>query len=93
MYYLVVVQVLDVGCAECKLLHALMKEDYVEELIGVDIDAVTLKANAHRLQPLTYDFLHPRPSPLHIALMHGRCGFRNHATCTYHVVSRFNHTA
>lgn len=74
------------GCAECKLLTALKKEDYVEELVGVDIDSVILKAKAHTLRPLTYDYLHPRPTPLHIALMHGACELVTMETSTYVVI-------
>ena len=62
---------MDIGCAECKLLRLLKKEDYIEELIGVDVDAPTLRMNSHLVKPLVTDYLHPRPRPLYMALMQG----------------------
>ena len=64
-------QVVDYGCAECKLLRLFKKEEYVEELVGVDLDPVPLRMNSSIVKPLITDYLHPRPRPLHMALMQG----------------------
>lgn len=64
-------KVVDLGCAECKLLKLLKKEDYIEELIGVDIDSVPLEMHSNLVEPLITDYLHPRPRPLYAALMQG----------------------
>ena len=64
-------QVVDMGCAECKLLRLFKKEDYVEQLVGVDLDSVPLRMNAGFVRPLITDYLHPRPHPLHISLLQG----------------------
>lgn len=64
-------QVMDMGCAECKLLRLLRREDYIEELVGVDINSALLRLNENIVQPLTTDFLHPRPKPFVIRLMQG----------------------
>lgn len=59
------------GCAECKLLKLLLKEESVRELVGVDIQASLLKANSHHLQPLITDFIIRRSSPLTVKLFQG----------------------
>lgn len=64
-------QVVDYGCAECKFLRLLKKEDYIEELVGVDLDSVPLTMNSNLVKPLITDYLHRRTRPLHIALMQG----------------------
>lgn len=61
----------DIGCAECKLLRLLRREPGVRELVGVDIQAPLLEAQERSLQPLISDFVLPRPSPLTLRLMHG----------------------
>lgn len=61
----------DYGCAECKLLRILKKEEYIENLVGVDLDSVPLVMHADMVRPLITDYLHPRPRPLHMALMKG----------------------
>lgn len=61
----------DYGCAECKLLRLLKKEDYIEELLGVDLDQVSLRMNSELVRPLITDYLHPRLHPLHMALLQG----------------------
>ena len=68
----------DLGCAECKLLKLLKKEDYIEELVGVDIDSVPLEMHSNLVEPLITDYLHPRPRPLYAALMQGAaCCFQH----------------
>lgn len=62
---------MDIGCAECKLLRLLSREDYVCELVGVDIQASILEAQYNRLQPLITDYVLPRDKPLTIHLMQG----------------------
>ena len=59
------------GCAECKLLRLLRREQSVRELVGVDIQASLLEAQRHHLQPLISDFVLPRPTPLSLLLMQG----------------------
>ncbi len=67
------VQVIDMGCAECRLLRMLKREPYVEELVGVDYDGVLLRMSEHVVQPLTTDYLMPRDNPLQFTLMQGVC--------------------
>ena len=64
-------QVVDVGCAECKLLRLLKREAYIEHLVGVDVDPVPLRVHSAMIYPLITDHLHPRPRPLYMALMEG----------------------
>lgn len=64
-------QVVDYGCAECKLLRLFKNEEYIEELVGVDVDSVPLMMNSAFVRPLITDYLHRRARPLHIALMQG----------------------
>ena len=60
------------GCAECKLLRRLKREQYVEELVGVDVDSKLLYVNQNIVEPLTTDFLIPRQLPLLVKLMKGK---------------------
>ena len=64
-------QVIDMGCAECKLIKTLCKECCIEELVGVDLDEGLLKERQHLIEPLTTDYLYPRPNPLSVKLMKG----------------------
>ena len=59
------------GCAECKLLRRLKREQYIEELVGVDIDSLQLYVHQPIVYPLTTDFLNPRQMPLLVKLMQG----------------------
>eukprot|EP00731_Ephydatia_muelleri_P024715 Em0016g986a len=59
------------GCAECKLIQRLCKEGCIEELVGVDVDEGLLKERQHLIEPLTTDYLYPRPNPLNVKLMRG----------------------
>ena len=65
------VQVVDMGCAECKLLQMLKREPYIEQLYGVDFDPLPLRLNDRIVYPLTTDYLMPRENPLHVSLMQG----------------------
>ena len=67
-------QVVDFGCAECKLLGLLKRELYIESLVGVDVDPVPLRVHSPIIRPLITDHLHPRPRPLYMALMEGSHG-------------------
>lgn len=58
------------GCAECKLLQLLKREEFVEELVGIDISPA-LNLSAYMLRPLITDYLHPRSKPLSVRLMQG----------------------
>ena len=64
-------KVLDMGCAECRLLQLLSREKSVRELVGVDVQASLLEAHQHRLKPLTTDFILRREQPLTVCLMQG----------------------
>lgn len=59
------------GCAECKLLQLLSREECVCELVGVDIQAALLEAQIHRLKPLITDYVVPRKHSLTIQLLQG----------------------
>ena len=63
------------GCGECKLLRLLKFQDFIEELIGVDVDASILQSHRYRIQPLTADYLFRRPNPLCVQLMRGLCDY------------------
>lgn len=82
------VQVVDYGCAECKLLRLLKKEEYIEELVGVDLDSVPLRMHSGLVRPLITDYLHPRPHPLHMSLMQGTrtrsCHYARLTDCMSH---------
>jgi hypothetical protein len=64
-------EVVDVGCAECKLLQLLSRAKSVRELVGVDVQASLLEAHQHRLKPLITDFVLRREQPLTVCLMQG----------------------
>lgn len=64
-------QVVDIGCAECKLLRLLKSEGYIEQLYGVDIDQSVLEGSQYCIEPLTTDFIHRRAQPLHVCLLKG----------------------
>lgn len=59
------------GCGECKLLRLLKLEHYIEELYGVDVEGSLLERSQYLITPLTTDYIHKRPLPLHIFLMKG----------------------
>ena len=62
---------MDVGCAECKLLKLLRREEYIQELVGVDLRESVLEAQCSNLQPLAADFIILRKQPLTLRLMQG----------------------
>uniref|UniRef100_H2YXS7 Small RNA 2'-O-methyltransferase n=1 Tax=Ciona savignyi TaxID=51511 RepID=H2YXS7_CIOSA len=64
-------KVVDLGCAECKLINLLRHEDYVKEISGVDLDGSLLRGCSHKLDPQAYDFLNKRFNPLTIRLYQG----------------------
>lgn len=66
-----VLEVVDVGCAECKLLQLLIREEGVCELVGLDIQTALLEAQIPRLKPLITDYVLPRKQPLTVHLMQG----------------------
>ena len=61
------------GCAECKLLRLLRRKQFIEELVGVDIDSTLLQLSENIVQPLITDFLVLRPNPFVMRLMQGKC--------------------
>ncbi|XP_019851003.1 PREDICTED: small RNA 2'-O-methyltransferase-like [Amphimedon queenslandica] len=64
-------KVIDMGCAECKLLKSLKFHKHIESLIGIDINESLLQSNQNSLQPLITDYLHRRSRPLNIQLFKG----------------------
>uniref|UniRef100_A0A4W4DYI9 Small RNA 2'-O-methyltransferase n=1 Tax=Electrophorus electricus TaxID=8005 RepID=A0A4W4DYI9_ELEEL len=65
-------KVLDVGCADCRLLTTLKVHRHgVELLAGVDIDCAAIQRRKHALAPLSSDYLVPGDRPLTIELYHG----------------------
>ena len=64
-----ILQVIDFGCAECKLIQLLKSEDYLEEICGVDIDRSLLDASQRKIEPLTVDYINPRTRPLTLKLI------------------------
>ncbi|XP_076799435.1 small RNA 2'-O-methyltransferase-like isoform X1 [Clavelina lepadiformis] len=64
-------KVVDFGCAECKLLQLIAREEYVEELCGVDINSTLLEMSTRKIEPLIASYLNPRPQPLTISLFQG----------------------
>lgn len=66
--------VLDMGCAECKLLMLLVRSSRcscITQLAGVDIQRKLLESKQGLLRPLTCDYLSPRANPLTISLYAG----------------------
>ena len=62
------------GCSECGLIQRLIRTEgiTVEELIGVDIDNVSLECNLHKVKPLMAEYLNPyREHPLTVKLYQG----------------------
>ena len=53
-------QVVDFGCAECKLVRRLKDLPHIREIIGVDLDEALLDDAARWTAPLPWEFLHPR---------------------------------
>lgn len=65
-------QVLDFGCAECKLLRFLISNEVsTEHLVGVDIDGDLLQESKFRIEPLIYDYLHPKEVPFTVTTLQG----------------------
>ncbi|XP_069592165.1 small RNA 2'-O-methyltransferase [Ranitomeya imitator] len=64
-------KVADLGCSECTLLHKLKFWDYIEELVGVDIDEDILRRKGHTLTPLPFHYLDPLERALSVTLYHG----------------------
>lgn len=65
-------RVVDLGCSEGKFLRLLKDLPRVREIIGVDIDSNVLEEHARDLEPIVFDFLHPRKeTPLDLYLMQG----------------------
>ena len=62
------------GCSECGLMQKLIRTEglSVEELIGVDIDNVSLDYNLHKVKPLMTEYLNPsREHQLTVKLYQG----------------------
>nr|XP_009857739.1 small RNA 2'-O-methyltransferase-like isoform X2 [Ciona intestinalis] len=64
-------KVVDFGCAECKFINLLRREEYVIEICGVDLDGNLLSESSFKLEPLASDFLYLRHNPLTIRLYQG----------------------
>lgn len=66
-------RLLDLGCGEGKLIKALLREKYLEEILGVDVSTRTLEIAAKRLH---LDNMSPSARP-QIRLLHGALTYRD----------------
>ena len=64
-------QIVDFGCAECKLLSHLKNIETVEEITGVDIDRKQVTHHQWVVKPHATDFLYRRIRPLKMRLFCG----------------------
>ena len=61
---------LDIGCNNCKLIKYLKNSnEYLNLIIGIDIDDVVLKNGNEYLSPSWFDYLKPRVQPLDVYLI------------------------
>ncbi|XP_034239184.1 uncharacterized protein LOC117644097 [Thrips palmi] len=63
--------VVEFGCAELAMFPYFKQLANVTKIIMVDIDADLLEYNACRASPLTFDYLCPRATPLHVEVLCG----------------------
>jgi len=64
-------QVVDMGCAECRALRIYRSVDTLQRIVGVDIDRQLLIDSSRRLSPLASDYLFRRSKPLTVELYNG----------------------
>ncbi|XP_023660252.1 small RNA 2'-O-methyltransferase [Paramormyrops kingsleyae] len=64
-------KVIDLGCADCRLLRRLRFLRDVEFLVGVDIKSSSMKKKMHSLAPFPGEYLQPGNKPLTIELYEG----------------------
>ncbi|CAH3024563.1 unnamed protein product [Porites evermanni] len=70
-------KVLDFGCAEAKLVKALINQEsltHLEEVVGIDINRDLLEENKFRIKPFLGDYLRPRTHPFKVSLYQGSIG-------------------
>ncbi|XP_028515954.1 small RNA 2'-O-methyltransferase isoform X2 [Exaiptasia diaphana] len=82
-------KVLDFGCAEAKLLRALIRNDTIkmECLVGVDIDGELLKENARMIDPLLCDWLNIRETPFTVSMFQGSISEADDRFCDFDLIS------
>uniref|UniRef100_A0A673JVF5 Small RNA 2'-O-methyltransferase n=1 Tax=Sinocyclocheilus rhinocerous TaxID=307959 RepID=A0A673JVF5_9TELE len=81
-------KVIDVGCAECRLLKKLkFHRNGIQLLVGVDINSVVLLKRMHTLAPLVSDYLQPSDGPLTIELYQGSVTEREPCTRGFDLVT------
>ncbi|XP_031561839.1 small RNA 2'-O-methyltransferase-like [Actinia tenebrosa] len=81
-------KVLDFGCAECKLLRFLISnEAKIEHLVGVDIDGDLLQQSKFRIEPLIYDYLHPKEVPFTVTTLQGSISQADDRFCNFDLIS------
>jgi len=64
-------QVVDMGCAECRALSIYRNVDTLQRIVGVDVDRRLLMDSASRLTPLASDYIFRRHKPLTVELYNG----------------------
>ncbi|XP_016148890.1 small RNA 2'-O-methyltransferase-like isoform X1 [Sinocyclocheilus grahami] len=81
-------KVIDVGCAECRLLKKLkFHRNGIQLLVGVDINSVVLLKRMHTLAPLVSEYLQPSDGPLTIELYQGSVTEREPCTRGFDLVT------
>ncbi|KAG5276259.1 hypothetical protein AALO_G00129860 [Alosa alosa] len=81
-------KVLDLGCAECRLLEKLKYHgNGVELLVGVDKDSSAMRTRMYSFAPLSSDYLQPRTGPLAIELYEGSVTQPDPSTCGFDLVT------
>ncbi|XP_067273791.1 small RNA 2'-O-methyltransferase [Pseudorasbora parva] len=81
-------KVIDLGCAECRLLKKLkFHRNGIQLLVGVDISRAVLMKRMHTLAPLVSDYLQPSDGPLTIELYQGSVMEREPCTRGFDLVT------
>lgn len=62
---------LDIGCAECKLIHLLKNNKNLNLIIGLDIDEQLLRNSKFILEPNNVEYVDKREQPLELNLLSG----------------------
>ncbi|KAG8556139.1 hypothetical protein GDO81_017931 [Engystomops pustulosus] len=80
-------KVADLGCSECSLLHRLKFLDFIEELVGVDIDEDVLKLKGYILTPLPIHYLEPLERALTVTLYQGSVSEKDPALLGFDLIT------
>jgi small RNA 2'-O-methyltransferase len=62
---------LDIGCAECKLIHLLKNNKNLNLIFGLDIDEQLLRNSKNILEPNSVEYVDKREQPLELSLLSG----------------------